>query len=154
MDVMFVPADLEARIAAAGIIGAPFLPKGDTPLGWDCRGCARWCLATFCGVETPAHGELYDEAVFSRSGRRDRARLLTEGLDNWRRVEPQSGAIALLERFGVAGHVGFMISPRRLVHADLRCDTVVMDLDDPAAGYRLTGAFVPAHIHSIERRPA
>ncbi len=148
---MLVPADLEVRIAAAGIIGAPFRPRGDAPEGWDCRGCARWCLATFCGVPTPDYRDLYDEAVFTRSARRDRARLLGEGFGRWRQVEPQAGVVALLERFGVAGHVGFMISPRRMIHADVRCDTVVLDLDDPAAGYRLTGAFVPAHIHSIER---
>lgn len=148
---MHVPLDLEARIERAGVIGRPFRAHGDTPDGWDCRGCVRWHLATFCGVEVPDYLDLYDEAVFSRAARRDRARLLADGLARWREITPQAGAVALLERFGSAGHVGFMISPRRIVHADVRCDTAVLDLDDPAAGYRLTGAFLPAHIHSIER---
>lgn len=147
---MYVPRDLEARIEAADIIGRPFLPHGDTPAGWDCRGCARWCLATFCGVVTPDYRDLYDEAVLGRSARHFRARLLGQGLAAWRAVPPQAGAIGLLEWFGSAGHVGFMISPRRLIHADVHCGTAVLDLDDPAAAYRLTGAFVPAHIRSIE----
>lgn len=145
---MTVPADLEARVE--GLIGTPFLAKGDTLGGWDCRGCARWCLRSFCGVETPDYRDLYDASLVMRlSGRTERARLVAEGLAAWRPVEPQAGVVAWLEWLGGAGHVGFMLSPRLIVHADLRCDTALLDLDDPAAGYRLRGAFVPAHVDSI-----
>lgn len=145
---MIVPRDLEARSAV--IIGAPFLAKGDAPDGWDCRGLARWCLREWCGVEVPDYQALYAADIVCSAGRRTRAALLAQGLgEQWRPVEPQAGAVALLEWMGAAGHVGFMLSPRRLLHADTRCGTALLDLDDPAAGYRLRAAFVPAFITEI-----
>lgn len=145
--VMAVPADLEARVAE--IIGVPFLAKGDTLDGWDCRGCVRWCLEHLCGVPTPDYRGLYDADVLRLAGRSERARLIAEGLANWRPVEPQAGAVAWLEWLGGAGHVGFMLSPRRLVHADVGPGTVLLDLDDPASAYRLKGAFAPSWISDI-----
>lgn len=147
MTTMVVPRDLEARVAP--LIGTPFVPKGDTPDGWDCRGCARWCLATHCGVETPDYRTLYSASVVQLAGRAERSRLIAERLAHWRPVEPQAGAVAWLEWLGGAGHVGFMLSPRRLIHADARAGTVLLDLDDPAAAYRLRAAFVPDWITEI-----
>lgn len=147
MIAMFVPRDLEARVAS--LIGAPFLPKGDTPDGWDCRGCAQWCLRELCGIETPDYQALYSAATVRLAGRAERSRLIAEGLACWRPVEPQAGVIAWLEWLGGAGHVGFMLSARRLIHADARAGTVLLDLDEPSAAYRLRGAFVPDWITEI-----
>lgn len=146
---MLVPADIEARVVP--IIGVPFLAKGDTLKGWDCRGCARWCLRTICGVEVPDYLDLYDAELVAIGGRHQRARLIAEGLAAWRSVEPQAGVIAWLEWLGGAGHVGFMISPRRVVHADTRGGTTVLDLDEANAAYRLKAAFVPSFVTDIRR---
>lgn len=147
MDVMVVPSDVEVRIAP--IIGVPFLAKGDTLAGWDCRGCARWCLLNICGVEVPDYQALYDASIMSIPGRRERARLIAEGLAQWRPVDPQAGAVAWLEWLGGAGHVGFMVGPRRVVHADTRGGTTLLDLDEANVAYRLKGAFVPANVSEI-----
>ncbi|MCG2662560.1 hypothetical protein [Brevundimonas sp.] len=145
---MVVPADLEHRVAA--LIGVPFRVKGDDLDGWDCRGCARWCLKHLCGVDVPDYLDLYASAIIAVSGRRERARLLGEGLaQTWRPVPPQAGAVALLSWLGSAGHVGFILSPTKILHADIRVGTAVLDLDDPAAAYRLKGAFVPAFVTDI-----
>ncbi|WP_332657372.1 hypothetical protein [Brevundimonas sp.] len=144
---MIVPRELEARVAP--LIGTPFVAKGDTPDGWDCRGCARWCLKEHCGVETPDYRDLYTAADVRLAGRAQRSRLIAERLAHWRPVEPQAGVIAWLEWLGGAGHVGFMLSPRRLIHADARAGTVLLDLDEPSAAYRLRGAFVPDWITEI-----
>lgn len=146
--LMVVPSDLEAR--AADLIGFPFRPKGDTPSGWDCRGLARWCLREWCGVTVPDYLDLYAAGIVLSAGRRERARLLAEGLGaTWRPVHPQPGAVALLSWLGQAGHVGFMLSETRILHADIRVGTATFDLNDPAAAYRLTGAFVPAFVTDI-----
>ncbi|WP_292045867.1 MULTISPECIES: hypothetical protein [unclassified Brevundimonas] len=145
---MVVPSDLEER--AAGLIGRPFLPKGDTPDGWDCRGLARWCLREWCDVAVPDYLDLYAAGIVSPGGRRERARLLAEGLGaTWRPVEAQAGAVALLSWLGQSGHVGFMLSQTRILHADIRVGTATFDLTDPAAAYRLKGAFVPAFVTDI-----
>lgn len=144
MTLLVVPVDLEARVSS--IIGVPFVAKGDTLDGWDCRGCVRWCLKELCGVETPDYRGLYDASAVRLRGRDERARLIAEGLARWRPVPPQAGAVAWLEWLGGAGHVGFMLAPRRLVHADMRAGTVLLDLDDPSAAYRLKGAYTPDHI--------
>lgn len=133
----------------APLIGAPFLAKGGNPEGWDCRGCVHWCLRILCGVEVPDYLGLYSTAMVSARGRHDRARLLAEGLNQWRPVEPQAGAVAWLEWLGAAGHVGFMLSPTRILHADVGVNTALLDLDRPGASYRLRGAFAPAHISQI-----
>lgn len=145
---MIVPADLEHQVAA--LIGVPFRVKGDDLDGWDCRGCARWCLKNLCGVDVPDYLDLYASAIIAVSGRRERARLLGEGLaQTWRPVQPQAGTVALLSWLGSAGHVGFILSPTKILHADIRVGTAVLDLDDPAAAYRLKGAFVPAFVTDI-----
>lgn len=149
MAVLTVPADIEARVIP--IIGVPFVAKGDSLKGWDCRGCARWCLQTICGVEVPDYLDLYEAGIMSMTGRRERARLIADGLAEWRPVEPQAGVIAWLEWLGGAGHVGFMISARRVVHADTRGGTTLLDLDEANAAYRLRGAFVPSSITEIRR---
>lgn len=145
---MVVPPDLEHQVAA--LIGVPFRVKGDGLDGWDCRGCARWCLKNLCYVDVPDYLDLYASAIIAVSGRRERARLLGEGLAQmWRPVAPQAGAVALLSWLGSAGHVGFMLSPTKILHADIRVGTALLDLNDPAAAYRLKGAFVPAFVTDI-----
>lgn len=146
--VLHVPSDLPQR--AAAIIGRPFLPKGDTPAGWDCRGCARWCYREWCGLALPDYADLYESDIVSRSGRSERARLLGEGLAAWRPVAPQAGALAWLSFLGVAGHVGFMISPTLVVHADSGIGTQLLNLEEVGGRYRLHGAFVPAFVTRIE----
>lgn len=146
--ILRVPNDLPDR--AAAIIGRPFLAKGDTPDGWDCRGCARWCYRTWCGVALPDYADLYDAAIVNRTGRVERARLLGEGLAQWRPVAPQAGALAWLTFLGVAGHVGFMISTTLVVHADAGIGTQLLDLEEVSGRYSLKGAFVPRFITRIE----
>lgn len=144
---MRVPSDLLAQIDP--LIGAPFVPKGDAPSGWDCRGLARWCLARFSGVELPDYQGLYAADIVSARGRAERARLLAEGLEQWRPVPPQAGVVALLTWLGSAGHVGYMITPRLVLHADAGINTCLLDLDEPGSRYGLAGAFVPAFVTEI-----
>lgn len=148
MPVLTVPPDLAAR--AGQLVGTPFRPHGDDPSGWDCRGCARWCLATFCGVEVPTYRELYSASILETiGGRAERARLIADGLTDWRAVEPQAGVVAWLKWLGGSGHVGFMLSPTQVLHADTRAGTTLLDLDRPDAGYHLLGAFVPGFVTDI-----
>lgn len=142
--ILRLPADLSER--AAAIIGRPFVPKGDTPDGWDCRGCARWCYREWCGIDLPDYADLYESEIVTRSGRAERARLLAEGLASWKPVPPQAGALAWLTFLGVAGHVGFMISPTLVVHADGGIGTQLLNLEEVGGRYRLNGAFVPAFV--------
>lgn len=143
-----VPRDLEDR--AGDLIGTPFLAHGDDLNGWDCRGCARWCLREFCGVTVPTYRELYSASILETvSGRAERARLIAEGLTDWRPVVPQPGVIAWLKWLGGSGHVGFMLTPTRILHADTRAGTAILDLDRPDAGYHLLGAYVPGFVTEI-----
>lgn len=144
---MVVPADLEAR--TAHLIGAPFLAKGDRPQGWDCKGLTRWCLDAFCGVSLPDYQDRYEADIVTPRGAAERARLLAEGLAEWRPVEPQAGAVAWLTWMGRAGHVGFMLTPRLILHADSPMGTTLLNLDEPGSRYRLKAAFVPAFVTEI-----
>lgn len=144
---MVVPADLEVR--AGALVGAPFRAKGDTPEGWDCRGCARWCLSEFCGIALPDYRDLYDAAIVSPGGASERARLIGEGLEAWRPVAAQAGAVVFLSWLGRAGHIGFMLGRRRFLHADTRCGTAIEDLSNPACPYRAKGFFAPAFVTEI-----
>jgi cell wall-associated NlpC family hydrolase len=146
---MTVPGDLVRR--AEPLVGAPFLVKGDTPDGWDCRGLTRWCLRAFSGIEVPDYLDLYEAAIVCPAGTRERARLLAEGLASWRPVEPQAGVVAWLTWMGKAGHVGYMLTPRLILHADTPMQTALLDLDEPSGRYRLKGAFVPAFVTDIEQ---
>ena len=143
-----VPSDLETR--AADLIGVPFLAHGDDRAGWDCRGCARWCLATFCGVTVPSYRDRYTAEILRMpAGAAERARLIAEGLTDWRPVPAQAGVIAQLKWLGGSGHVGFMLSPTRILHADPRAGTAILDLDRRESGYRFLGAYVPGFVTEI-----
>lgn len=145
---MVVPGDLTAR--AADLIGVPWVAKGTTPKGWDCLGLGQWCLAQWCGVAVASYAERYEAAVLLSPHRREeRARLLAEGMAQWREVKPQAGVIARLRWMGRIGHVGFMLSPTLVLHADVTCGTALLDLTVPSAPYRLAGAFVPAFVSEI-----
>ncbi|MET4683680.1 NlpC/P60 family protein [Brevundimonas faecalis] len=146
---LYAPADLRTQVAP--LVGAPFLAKGETPAGWDCKGLARWCLKTFGQVETPDYQDRYAADIVTPRGAGERARLLAEGLAEWRPVEPQAGVVAWLSWMGRAYHVGYMLGPREILHADTPFGTVILDLDEPGAGYRLKGAFVPAGVTKIVR---
>lgn len=152
MSILWLPADLEARISP--LIGSPFLAKGDTPSGWDCRGYVRWIYRNVLGHDLPDYRDLYAASIVTRvAGRGERARIIAETLAaQWRPIPPQAGAVAWLEWMGGAGHVGFMLGPRAVTHADTRCGTEAFDLDDPSSAYRLKGAFVPADISEIQIR--
>jgi hypothetical protein len=50
---------------------------------------------------------------------------------------------------GKAGHVGYMLTPRLILHADTPMQTALLDLDEPGGRYRLKGAFVPAFVTDI-----
>ena len=147
---MAVPLDLEQR--AAPLIGSPWRAKGSTPDGWDCLGLSYWCLREWCGVDVPPYQHRYQEACLTAPHRRDeRARLLADGLAQWREIPPQAGALARLKWMGRVGHVGFMLSPTLVLHADVSCGTALLDLTAASATYRLAGAFVPASVSHIVR---
>ena len=59
--------------------------------------------------------------------------------------------VAWLTWMGRAGHVGYMLTPRLILHADTPMQTALLDLDEPGGRYRLKGAFVPAFVTDIEQ---
>ena len=145
---MIVPGDLLARIAP--LIGTPFLAKGDTPDGWDCRGCALWILRHHLGVEVESFQDAYDVAVvMTIGGRARRAQLIAERLGAWRPVEAQPGAVVHLNWLGRSGHVGLMTSRTGFVHADMGVGTTLADLDDRDCLYRAVGFFVPRFVTEV-----
>lgn len=148
---MTLPSDLERR--ASALIGAPFKPLGGTPDGWDCRGLVRWCLTEWADVTVPDYLDVYDAEIVTPEGAGQRQALFARHLASWRQLDPQAGAVALLERFGRAGHIGFMLSPTRVLHADAPSNTAILDLTQYGGRYRLRAAFIPAHIKAIRRAP-
>lgn len=147
--IMTVPGDLVAQVAP--LVGSPFLAKGETPEGWDCRGLVRWCLRTFSGLAVPDYLGHYEAAIVSPRGTAERSRLLTEGLAAWRPVDPQPGVVAWLSWMGRPGHVGYMLTPHLILHADTPMGTALLDLHEPGSRYSLKGAFVPAFVTGIEQ---
>jgi cell wall-associated NlpC family hydrolase len=146
--ILTVPADLEARTTA--LLSVPYRPNGETRAGWDCAGLTRWCLLNLCGLARVEPLPNYpSEILAARAGAFERSRRIGEVLTRWREVEPQAGAVAWLEWLGGATHVGFLISPRTVLHADVGTGTTLMDLDRPGSRWRLRAAFVPADVTSI-----
>lgn len=143
-----VPADLEELVQR--LLATPYLANGETPAGWDCAGLARWCLVNLCGLsDVQPLPDYPSEIITNRAGRPERARLIGEVLQRWRAIEPQAGAVAWLEWMGGATHVGFMVAPRTVLHADIGIGTALMDLDRPGCRWRLKAAFVPTAVTKI-----
>lgn len=113
--------------AAQPFVGVPYVLHGRDPTGWDCWGCVRWVRRAVFGLDSPCWGEVYaDEAA----GRADLwAALIAERLDAWTECEPKPGAVALIGRLGVEGHVGLMLTRNDLIHVERDSLTVVARRD-------------------------
>lgn len=145
--ILRVPNDLDERVQP--LLATPYLPNGETPDGWDCAGLGRWCLINLCGLEAVEALPEYPSEILGPRGGAERSRRIGEVLRRWREVEPQPGVLGWLEWLGGATHVGFLIAPRTVLHADAGTGTTLMDLDRPGARWRLKAAFVPADVAAV-----
>lgn len=145
--ILRVPADLEDLVQP--LLATPYLACGETPTGWDCAGLGRWCLQNLCGLSDVEPLPDYPSEILRPRAGSERARRIGEVLQRWREVEPQAGVLGWLEWLGGATHVGFLVGPRTILHADVGTGTTLMDLDRPGARWRLKAAFVPAAVTQI-----
>lgn len=144
---MTIPADFDARIAA--LVGRPFMIKGDSPEGWDCRGCARWIYRELLGVESETYHDAYDATAVAAGRSRDRAALIGARLAAWRSVPAGTGVLVQLIWMGRSGHMGVMLDRRRFIHADLQTGTTIADLASRACPYRAAGFYLPTYVTEV-----
>jgi cell wall-associated NlpC family hydrolase len=150
--ILMVPTDLEARVTP--LLSAPYLPGGETPEGWDCAGLVRWCLVNLCGLaEVEPMPDYPSEITASPAGRPERARRIGEVLTRWREVPARPGAVAWLEWLGGATHVGFLVGPATVLHADVGTGTCLLDLNRRGGRWRLKAAFVPDSVTGLIEEP-
>lgn len=144
---MVIPADFTAQIA--GLVGRPFLLKGDTPDGWDCRGCSKWVYREVLGVHSEDYRDAYDATAVLASRSRERADLIAQRLSSWREVSAQTGALVRLIWMGRGGHMGVMLDRRRFIHADMQSGTTIADLASRNCPYRAASFHLPAYVTEV-----
>ncbi|MFC7455456.1 C40 family peptidase, partial [Insolitispirillum peregrinum] len=104
---------------AAEYIGLPFSDHGRTRDGVDCWGLVRLVLAEQFGFDVPSHDGSYRQTT----DRDDLDRLIsTERSSAWSAVpagSEQAGDVVLLRCLGAACHVGLVVTPGIMIHAEV-----------------------------------
>lgn len=126
--------------AAAPYVGVPWRPRGDSPEGWDCRGCVRFLRREIFGLESP--GMARDSYSFSdlRSPER-REELIRERIALWRPVSARPGAVIVFRAFGCDSHVGLVLSASDFIHSLGGQETTILRLDDVTWFPRIRGFY-------------
>ncbi|MDI6026711.1 NlpC/P60 family protein [Corticibacterium sp. UT-5YL-CI-8] len=123
---------------SAALVGLPYVPRGRTLEGFDCWGCVRLALAS-AGVSVPAYDGVDPEDTATKS------RLFQQGAgtDAWRRVSaPAEFDVALFRMGRHDSHVGIVVSPTQMLHADRRAgQSVVESFDSVKWANRLVGFY-------------
>jgi cell wall-associated NlpC family hydrolase len=102
-------------------VGIPWRDGGRTRAGVDCWGLFRLVYAEVLGIELPSHSEDYTTAL-------DRIvirRLISEGIDRWRKVDiPETGDGALLNLANRV-HIGVVIGGGYMLHIEKGAGAVI-----------------------------
>lgn len=129
---------------AAPFVGVPWIPRGDAPTGWDCRGCVAYLRRHIFGLESPGMTRDAYTAADVRSPERVEE-LVLERVGLWRPGDARPGAVILFQVFGRAAHVGLVLSSTDFVHSFGGQETTILRLDAPAWGHRVRGFYDTEH---------
>lgn len=114
-------------------VGRPF---GEGAGEVTCWALLRAVYAEQLGVDLPAYGEIgaADLLRVARAMERDK------DSDPWREVvEPRAFDVAVMRRRKVAGHVGVMVDPNRVLHVERATSACIEDVRDWSIRHRLIG---------------
>ncbi len=113
-----------SQYTAAALYPGPLKDGGRDPEGWDSYGLVYWCKKTHQGEIIPA----YDEGCYQGvSQYRKISKLIRNGLADWQEVAVEKAQLfdAILLRFRNRPlHIGLVIEPGWMLHADHDIDTV------------------------------
>jgi cell wall-associated NlpC family hydrolase len=128
--------------AVLPLVGAPFVDGGRDRLGLDCWGFVRLVYLEL-GLELPLYGDVYDRTT----ERETIARHVEATAREW--VEVPAGAerpgdVVLLRLLGRPMHVGMVIEPGLMAHADPVAGVVVE---------RYRGCLWAKRVQAFYRRP-
>lgn len=141
----------EADRWIAPYMALPFVERGRSMAGVDCRGLTLLVLERETGVHVPDPEHLY--AATDRRSAADLADVVRREQRRWRTVEPDAAggyprfSVLLFAIGGLPTHVASSMGGRLFLHAQKGCGVRVGDLDEAEAGEgrwgdRLQGAFV------------
>lgn len=125
-------------------ISVPFIERGRSWDGWDCWGLVVVAYHEMFGLELPDYLDRYETTFrkrdlfrLSRTCRREREMGWHEA------AEPAPGDVALIMRRGVPIHIGMVMRPDRILHAENGVGTV----HEPLSAFRIEGFYRHAHVH-------
>lgn len=140
-------------------IGVPFLKRGFDFSGWHCWGMIWRAYRDEAAIELQQYAPLSADDIVAAARTMRRAKALPpwchiaslEPGESSQALAVRARRALLLRAFDVVemltgdaaadGHVGLMIGPRRLIHVEVDCSTVKVDLLDPTIEWRVTGFY-------------
>lgn len=120
----------------------PFVEKGRSFDGWDCWGVICVGLWEVAGVYVPPYTEGYDTTRGSE-GCRQLDALISANMADWApaRLPWRPLDVALFRIAGRPVHVGMMVDPVRVLHAEEKVGTFVERIASPMWVKRLEGVY-------------
>ena len=121
-------------------IGFPFKDHGRDRKGVDCWGLVRLVMSEQFGISLPSYATHYDSTT-----REDQlAPLVEEERKWWIPVESgqeQLGDIVVLRMCGQPIHIGLVIEPGRMLHAEVGIGSVLDSYQSTRWSLRVTGFY-------------
>jgi cell wall-associated NlpC family hydrolase len=122
-----------------GFVGRPFAFGGRGPEAFDCWGLVRAVLADRFAIALPGYEAGYPA---SEADREDLAGLISRHLPDWRPAgEPAPGDVVLMRHGRHPCHVGVVVAPRLMLHAEEGTGAVLEPWDGPRWARKVVGIF-------------
>lgn len=129
---------------AARYVGIPFLSGGRTRAAVDCWGLVRLVFAERAGITLPSHDTVAADDLLRVMGRVREAVLIPP----WTTRVPLGGerpldVVVMSDRPGksIPTHVGVIVAPGSVLHAQEATMSSIMRLDAPALRGRVLGIY-------------
>jgi cell wall-associated NlpC family hydrolase len=124
-------------------ISVPFVERGRSWEGWDCWGLICVAYRELFGFELPDFLDRYKTTHEKRDLFRLRRTFVNEKTMGWSEPsDPAPGDVAIILRQAVPIHIGLLLTPDRILHAENGTGTV----HEPLSAFRIEGFYRHVHV--------
>ena len=126
---------------ASRYVGLPFVSGGRDRRGVDCWGLVRLVFADVAGIDLPSHDTVAADDLHKVLRLIDRALLIPPWTTQVQRGAEKPLDVVVMSDRRMPAHVGLVVAPGLVLHAQEKTLSAIMRLDDQVIGRRVIGIY-------------
>jgi cell wall-associated NlpC family hydrolase len=134
-------ASLTGSRWASRYVGLPFVSGGRDRRGVDCWGLVRLAYADVAGILMPSHDTVAADDLHRVLRLIDKALLIPPWSTQVQRGSERALDVVVMSDRKLPAHVGLVVEPGMVLHAQEASMSTIMRLDDPALRRRVLGIY-------------